>query len=69
MTRYYTLLTVRLKKTKNKNTIKNLVFEEDDCRIMNILFNEKLCNTAGHFYSAVFIFFLAQRLEKIKTDL
>ena len=45
MTRYYSF-----DSALEKNTFKNLVFGEDDCRIIDNLFSEKLCNTAGHFY-------------------
>ena len=51
MTRYYTLLT-----TRQKKTALNLVLKEYYCREINNLFSEKLCNTAGHFDSSVFIF-------------
>ena len=66
MIRYYTLLTMH-----RKNTFKKLVLGEDDCQIINnLIFSMKLCNTAGHFYSSVFIFscLKAQKNKKNKND-
>ena len=54
-----------LEKKTRKNALKNLVFGEDDCRIINNLVSKKLYYTAGHFYSSVFIFW-PEGLKKIK---
>ena len=50
-TRYCTLLRTREEKQKE-----NINLGEFDCRIINNLFIEELCNTARNFYLPVFIF-------------
>ena len=39
-----------------KTLLKAYILGKILCRIINNLFSGKLCNTAGHFYSSVFIF-------------
>ena len=39
-----------------ENTVESLYFRKELCHIINNLFSGKLCNTAGYFYSSMFIF-------------
>ena len=52
-----------------ENSYKIIDLKEDDCRIINNLFSEKLCNTADHFYSTVFIFLSPKGSKKYKLTL